>query len=265
MIFIRFKILITLICVSASFIVIPQNKDAQGRKQGYWKKTDEKTGKLVFEGNFKDDKPIGVFKYYNINDSIKAIIDFKPDGKSSSAKYFHFNGKLAASGNYSDKETKDGVWDYFDEAGVLISRETYKSGKKHGPSYVFIPDGSISEERNFKNGLEEGAYFAYYGKNIYKTKGTYLNGEKEGRFIYYYPNGIEVANGFFKKGLKNGPWIYHTEDGKLKEKELYKNGQLASKKETEEFFSKNKTTEQSTAKKPTPQTQPNTTKSGGKK
>ncbi|MCU0361631.1 MAG: hypothetical protein MUF75_13140, partial [Bacteroidia bacterium] len=117
-----FFYLALLILVCPAFYA--QQKDEQGRKQGYWKKTDEKTGKLVYEGRFKDDKPIGIFKYYNTNDSVKTIIDFKADGKTSYAKYFHFNGKLAAVGKYSDKETKDSVWAYYDEMGTLISKET---------------------------------------------------------------------------------------------------------------------------------------------
>jgi antitoxin component YwqK of YwqJK toxin-antitoxin module len=54
---------------------------------------------------------------------------------------------------------------------------------------------------------------------------------------------VEVAAGYYKNGLKTGPWIYKTESGKIKERELYKNGKLASQKETEEFFAKTKTAE----------------------
>jgi antitoxin component YwqK of YwqJK toxin-antitoxin module len=240
-----------------------QQKDEQGRKQGYWKKTDQKTGKLLYEGRFKDDKPIGVFKYYNINDSIKALIDFKPDGKSSHAKYFHFNGKLAATGHYSDVETKDGIWTYYDELGTLISLETYSNGKKNGPVNVYLPDGSTSETKYFKDGLEDGIFIQYFEKDKVRTKGQYVQGAREGRFIYYYPNGVEVANGFFKKDLKNGPWIYRSEDGKIKEKELYKNGVQASQKETDAFFAKNKTPEPAAAKKPN--TPVNTNKPTNKK
>ena len=38
-----------------------------------------------------------------------------------------------------------------------------------------------------------------------------------------------------------GVWIYRTQDNKISEKELYKNGVLASQKETEAYFAKNKT------------------------
>jgi len=244
---------ITLLLLFSTLCALPfssQTKDEQGRKQGYWKKKDEKTGKLIYEGRFKDDQPTGIFKYYNANDSIKAIIDFRPDGKTSYAKHFHFNGKLAAFGKYSAPETKDSVWTYYDELGTLLSRETYSNGKKNGASYVYLPDGTVSEIKNFKAGLEDGSFIEYFEKGKVKTKGQYVQGTREGRFIYYYPNGVEVANGFFKKDLKNGPWIYRGEDGKVKEKELYKNGVQASQKETDAFFAKNKTPEAGTGKKP---------------
>ena len=53
-----------------------------------------------------------------------------------------------------------------------------------------------------------------------------------------------LTTGYYKNGKQNGPWIYRSKDGKVTEKELYRNGELASKKETEAFFSKNKVQEQ---------------------
>ena len=49
-----------------SFIINAQdvNKiDAKGKKQGVWKKYHP-NGMLRYTGSFKDDKPVGVFKYY---------------------------------------------------------------------------------------------------------------------------------------------------------------------------------------------------------
>ena len=54
---------------------------------------------------------------------------------------------------------------------------------------------------------------------------------------------MEVAVGYYKNGLKKGPWIYKEENGKIKERELYIDGKLASAKETEAFFAKSKTAE----------------------
>lgn len=233
---------ILLLFMTCSLLMTAQpTTDAQGRKQGYWKKTDGK-GKLVYEGLFKDDKPVGRFKYYYPFDSVRAIMDFQPDGKTAYARLFHPNGKRMGEGKYINKEMKDSTWTYYDELGVLISRENYKAGKKEGASVVYLPDGSVSEEYQYKNDLQDGPFTQYFTGNIIKGKGVYVKGKLEGRVVYYYPNGVEVASGVYKNGEKNGPWIYKTESGQIREKELYKNGIQASPKETEAFFAKNKAT-----------------------
>lgn len=220
--------------------VYSQVTDASGKKQGYWKKKDEKTGKVIYEGTFKDDKPVGEFKYYYPHDTIRAKMNFKDGGKIAYATLFHMNGRRMAYGKYFNKEIKDSVWTYYDEAAVLISRETYKMGKKDGPSYVYLPDGTVSEERNYKDDLQQGQFKLYFDAKRVKAEGKYVMGKMEGKVSYYFPNGIEVAGGFYKNGQKNGPWIYKNEDGSIKDKELYHNGKLATKKETDAFFSKNK-------------------------
>lgn len=213
--------------------------DANGKKQGYWKKKDEKSGKLIYEGLFKDNKPQGIFKYYYPHDSVKAIMNFKLDGKIAYSTMFHINGRKMAYGKYID-EAKDSVWTYFDDQGVLISRETFKSGKKNGTVYVYFPDGVVSEERNYKMDIQDGPFKLYFDQKLVKGEGTYVNGKLEGKNAYYYPNGISAAIGYYKNGQKVGPWIYKGSNGKVTEKELYKNGKLATQKETEEFFNKNK-------------------------
>lgn len=239
--------LLSFIFILSFIFVSAQTTDSKGKKQGYWKKTDEKN-KLVYEGMFKDNQPVGKFKYYYPNDSVRAIMNFRADGKGAYAKLFHMTGKRMGEGKYSAMEIKDSVWTYYDEAGTLISRETYKAGKKEGQSFVYLPDGSLAEMRTFKNDIQEGPFKEYFSSTSVKAQGNYLNGHMDGRISYYFPNGVEVAAGFYKNGAKNGPWIYKTESGKIREKELYKNGTLASKKETEEFFAKSKA-----EAKPTPQ------------
>ncbi len=230
-----------LIClVIQSVLLFGQTLDSKGQKQGYWKKKDEKTNKLIYEGEFKDNKPIGKFKYYHPNDSISVLMIFKDGSKIAYAKMFHLNGKRKAEGKYVGKEIKDSVWNYYDELGVLIAKEKYKEGKKHGASFVYIPDGSVSEEKYFKDDVMDGPYKEYFTANVLRSQATYSKGLIEGRTVYYYPNGVEVAVGFYKNGNKVGPWIYKTESGKIREKELYKNGKLVSTKETDEFFAKNK-------------------------
>lgn len=221
-----------------------QTTDASGKKQGYWKQKDEKTNKLVYEGEFKDDKPMGKFKYYYPNDSIRAIIDFKKNGKTAYAKLFHPTGKRMGEGKYNceilSSMNRDSTWLFFDDSGVLISKDKYINGKKDGTSYVYLPDGKIAEEKIYKADILNGPFKQYFDGKKLKGQGTYTNGLLEGKASYFFPNGVEVAAGYYIHDKKTGPWIYKAENGKITEKELYKDGKLASKKETEEFFNKNK-------------------------
>ena len=245
-----------------------QTTDATGKKQGYWKQIDEKTNKLVYEGEFKDDKPIGKFKYYYPTDSIRAIIDFKKGGKTAYAKLFHSSGKRMGVGKYNcdinSALNRDSVWLFYDATGILISKDNYVNGKRNGMCYVYLPDGKTAEEKTYKMDILNGSFKQYFdGKNI-KGQGTYLNGLLEGKASYYFPNGIEVASGYYINDKKNGPWIYKEENGKVKEKELYKDGKLATQKEIEAFFNKNKVIE-STTKTNTVVPKNSTTKKGAKK
>lgn len=218
--------------------------DAAGNKQGYWRKKDDKTNKLIYEGLFKDNKPQGVFKYYYPHDSIKAIMNFKQDGKFSYSTLFHPNGKKMAIGKYIG-EDKDSVWTYFDDKGILISKETFLNGKKNGMEYVYFTDGIVSEERKYKMGKMDGPFKLYFDKTLVKSEGTYIDGQLDGKNAFYFPNGVNAAIGYYKRGTKNGPWIYRDKTGKITEKELYKlGGELANKKETDEFFSKNKASDE---------------------
>jgi antitoxin component YwqK of YwqJK toxin-antitoxin module len=227
-----------------SLSLLAQTTDANGKKQGYWKKKDEKTNRLAYEGEFKDDKPVGTFKYYYPNDSVRAIMTFKQNGKVAYARLFHqTTGKRMGEGKYI-QELKDSVWTYYDESGKLLSKDNYVNGKKHGMSYVYLPDGRLAEERNYKTDLQHGPFKQYLDGKRLRGQGNYVNGQLDGKATYYYPNGVEVAAGFYKNGAKIGPWIYREENGKIKEKELFIDGKLASLKETEAFFSKHKTVEQ---------------------
>jgi len=239
--------LIVFLFVIQYVVTSAQTTDSKGRKQGYWKKKDEKD-KVIYEGTFKDDRPVGKFKYYYPTDSVRAIMNFRADGKSAYVKLFHMNGKRMGEGKYINKETKDSIWTYYDELGVLISRENYKAGKKDGLSIVYLPDGTLSEQRNYKDDIQDGAFKEYFDGKSIKAQGNYVKGKLEGRVTYHYPNGVEVAAGYYKNGEKNGPWIYKTESGKIRERELYKNGILASKKETDEFFAKSKAENKEPAK-----------------
>lgn len=218
------KKLILVLIILVSYSVSAQTLDASGKKQGYWKKKDDK-GNLVYEGEFKDDKPVGTFKNYYPGDTARrAITYFKNGGDIAYTKMYHqLTGKIMAQGKYI-KEQKDSVWIFYDDLGVMISKDNYKNGKKEGKCFVYLPDGTLAEEKTYKGGIEDGPFKQYFDGKAVKGEGVYVNGKHEGKTTYYYPSGIVAATGVYKNGNKEGTWIFNEKDGKLKEKEVYKNG-----------------------------------------
>ncbi len=218
-----------------------ENKtDAQGRKQGYWEKVDPKTGKIVYKGTFKDNKPQGLFTYYYPEtDSVHSKTDFRQDGKIAYVQLFHLvSGKIQAKGKYVNEE-KDSTWNFYDERGNIISTEGYKAGKKDGPSKIFFPEGKVSEEKVYKNGKLNGPFKMYYDEKLVKAEGAYVNDNYDGLCAWYYPNGILASKGLYDKGTKKGFWIFKEKDGKVKSKEVWVDGKQLGPKEMEEYLKKN--------------------------
>lgn len=251
---VKIKPLIFLILAVNSALAQPQkaeNKtDAQGRKQGYWEKTDPQTNKIIYKGSFKDNKPQGLFIYYYAGtDSVHSKSEFRQDGKIAYVKmYYLASGKLQAQGKYVN-EQKDSTWNFYDEKGKLLSTEGYSNGKKHGTSKVFFDNGKISEEKIYKNGVLDGPFKMWFDEKKVKAEGKYVNGEYDGFCAWYYPDGTAAAKGLYDKGNKKGVWVYKDKAGKITNKEVWNNGVLLNDKQAAEYLEKNKAAQEE--KKPT--------------
>ena len=58
--------------------------DQQGRKQGHWIKKYPNEN-VMYEGFFKDDHPVGEFRRYYEDRTLKSILIFSGDGKEADA------------------------------------------------------------------------------------------------------------------------------------------------------------------------------------
>ncbi len=201
--------------------------DDKGKKQGFWKKYDE-MGYVRYEGHFKDDIPIGEFKYYYPDGEIRAISIIFDEGHKSNTRLFHRNGKLMAEGMYVDQK-KDGVWKYYSEFdGILLSTESYVETLKQGVWQQYYPDKTIAETLIYENDVRQGIWRQFFTDATLKLEGTYLNDQKEGFFKIYHPNGQIEVSGLYHNGLKNGLWTEFDENGKKLNEKVYDMGKLVS-------------------------------------
>ena len=223
------RIFIAVLFAIFSFSVVGQDtinqKDIQGRKQGFWRKTDQ-AGHQVYNGHFKDGYPVGVFNYYYPDGKLKTVSIMSQKGKRAVAVSYFPNGRKMASGVYLD-EKKDSTWQFFSESnGNLVSQEHYKAGIMDGESRVFYPEGALSELHYFRQGLRDGPWEQYYTDGKIKLRGTYQAGDKQGSFKTFYTSGLPMIVGQYISGHQTGTWIYYDEKGTVSKKEIYDKGAL---------------------------------------
>ncbi len=212
--------------------------DKDGRKQGYWRISYE-TGKIKYQGFFKDNKPVGEMRRYYEDGVIRAIQYFGNNNKSK-AKLYYQNGILAGEGNFIES-IKDSVWKYYSYYDKTLKlEEKYSNGVKEGYSKKYYPNGQVAEEILWHNNLKQGPWNQYYEDSIPKLKANYINDMRNGDFLELYPNGKPEIKGNFENNIMQGEWIYYNENGNIKTKVMYVNGIPKNadvlKKQENDFF-----------------------------
>lgn len=215
--------------------------DTKGLKQGYWKKYYP-NGKLMYQGFFEDDRPVGEMKRYFKSGNLKAILIFNEKSDYSSAKIYYEDGALASEGFYAGSK-KDSIWKYYSYYDrQLKSSETYQKGMKQGFSRQYYPGGNCFEKIEWKNNLKDGIWEQYFEDGSLKLKGQYIHGKLTGNFIVYYSKGQPMVAGGYKEDKREGDWMYYNENGSVNQMIKYSDGQPLNEKELtrqqQDFFRK---------------------------
>lgn len=222
--------------------VYPNVTDTKGQKQGAWKKKDEQ-GSVVYVGQFKDDKPYGVFTYFDTEGRKMTEMNFLNGGAIAYAKMYYIDGKLQAEGKYVSQQ-KDSLWKFYNVDGLFLSEENWVKGKKEGKAVVYHPGTKQAASITiFKNGLEEGPYVEYYLDGQKKMEATYIAGNLEGTATWYYTDGRINIIGAFQHAVKHGKWTYYDADGKIKGTETWNLGKMTSQEQLIKPEDLNKTIE----------------------
>lgn len=198
------------------------NKDEQGRKQGYWENITP-LGRKIYSGNFKDGYPEGEMKRYHKNGTIKASLIFSNKGTKAKAQIFNIYGQLSASGNYINKK-KDSLWQYYDKNKQVRIQEFLKNGGKHGLCSYHYPGGKLYESIEFENDLKHGLWKRFDSKGNKLIRAHYEKGNLEGYFTTYHTNGVTKVDGFYKNNKRHDKWIFYSAKGKINKTITYEMG-----------------------------------------
>jgi len=197
--------------------------DRNGKKQGVWKKYEN--GKLLYEGQFKDNVPYGTFKYFHANGKLKSETEFIQGVHKVRTVMYHDNGHKASEGSYIDQQ-KDGEWRYYSNSDTLIKVETYQVGKRNGLWQTYSTSGVLLEECDYLNDKRNGVYRTYYLNGNVSLEDHYVAGKANGLSTSYYPNKNIAMTGNYHNGLRDGEWNAYDVNGKIRSTTVYKNHTL---------------------------------------
>ena len=198
--------------------------DNQGRKTGYWISHDQ-SGLKVYEGSFREGKPVGHFIRYHSNGKTRADMNYLPDGKSVNTRLFDPEGRMRAEGTYVN-QLKNGLWSFYSEKNIPVYQINYLNGKVHGEARRYDASGSLIEQTQWKNNIINGLQIIFYHENKPQAKINYLDGTIDGEYELFFPDGTTEVKGLYASGLKTGKWVYNKSNGQTDFILNYKNGKL---------------------------------------
>jgi antitoxin component YwqK of YwqJK toxin-antitoxin module len=197
--------------------------DENGLKQGYWE-SFYPNGKIQYRGDFKDNRPVGLFVRYFPSGNKMAEMNFCDEGRRSMAEIYHESGVIAARGIYID-EKKDSVWSYFTGTDArLTSTETYVNGLKQGLSATWYPNGKHAETFWYENDLRNGPWNQFYDSGRLKVRSAFKDGQREGEFIFYTNEGRIEIKGNYRNNQMHGDWSFFDGSGQLMSVVVYNEG-----------------------------------------
>jgi antitoxin component YwqK of YwqJK toxin-antitoxin module len=198
--------------------------DSKGRKQGHWiKKYPDQS--ILYDGYFTDDHPVGEFKRYYEDKTLKSLLHFSTNGKEADAVLYHPNGNIASKGKYVNQK-KEGKWQFFSAVtkGYLISEDIYSGDLRNGLSVKFYPDSTIAEKIIYINNIKQGEWTRYYPGGSLLLKSKYLNDRIDGKFETWYEDGKPEYSGQYKNDARDGLWLFYNPDGTVKYRIEYVDG-----------------------------------------
>lgn len=212
--------IIAFLIVSVAADCQPDNKinitDLKGMKQGRWEKKYP-SGIIMYEGFFTNDHPVGEFKRYYEDKTLKSLLIYSSNGKEAVAEIYHPNGFIASRGTYIN-QLKEGKWKFYSGIfnGYLLSEELYSANKRNGISLTYYPDSTVAEKVIYLNNVKHGEWIKYYPDGKVSMKSTYINGKVNGAFEAWYENGAIQFSGQYKNDLRHGKWLVFNNRGSLK-------------------------------------------------
>ncbi|NDV47065.1 hypothetical protein D0T49_08405 [Paludibacter sp. 221] len=188
------------------------NYSKEGKLDGKFTETYTETDKIKAQGQYKDGKKTGVWKYG------------KKDGEPTEEETYEAGDLRKVIKYYTD--------------GSIESERSMLNGKKHGVEKQYDwESGRLKAEKNYENGKQVGRQMQYYtsSTNSYVQVSNYSKESKlDGKFTETYAETDKIKiQGQYNGGKKMGVWKYGYKNGNIYKEEKYEDGKLIETKKIE--------------------------------
>ena len=175
----------------------------------------DNNSKLIFEGEYLNDKTMGMGKRYNLDGELIFEGEYLYNSQIKGKHYV--NGKLEYEGDYLYERKYNGkgydsngnvIYELINGNGKVkehnilgefIFEGEYLNGKRNGKGKEYNCYGDLVFEGEYLNGKKNGKGKVYEG-NILVFEGEYLDGERHGKGTAYDINGNFLFEGEYFKG-----------------------------------------------------------------
>lgn len=159
-------------------------KDPQDQRQGHWLVFNKSNsnpgyaeGQLVEEGDYFNNKKVGVWKKFYPNNKLKSEIAFANNQPNGLAKFYYENGRLQEEGNWKERKWV-GNYKYYHENGVLFYDWQFNAdGKREGTQKYYYANGNPMYEGDWREGKESGILKEYYENGSLKAEKYFNDGK----------------------------------------------------------------------------------------
>jgi len=184
-------------------------KDANNMKQGHWivynqdgKFPGYDDGMKVEEGDYLNNKKVGVWTKYYPNGNKEHEITFANNVANGYAKFYYKDGTIQEEGMWQNNKWV-GQYKYYHENGQVFYSWNYNSsGKREGHQEYYYENGNKMIEGDWANGNEQGVLKEYYEEGSLKDEKTFNNGKIDPAATKNYPVGKIYPPGFKKPEVK---------------------------------------------------------------
>jgi antitoxin component YwqK of YwqJK toxin-antitoxin module len=131
-------------------------RDSQGRKQGYWEETEE-SGPVkghIIKGHYVDGLREGLWKWYREDDTLREEGHYLDDKRHGLWKWYHDDGTLGSEVHYLDNK-RHGLWKTYYKDGVTLWEEGhYLDDMQHGLRKWYHREGTLESCTLYNMGKE---------------------------------------------------------------------------------------------------------------